>query len=80
MRIGIVLLIGIIGVSILWNITGSISPKKTFEEISEECDEKMFEYYKDIQMDLMYHCNNNTCISYGLSHYKLQCIYNLQKN
>lgn len=80
MKLLSILLIGFLGTVALWNITENIGRTKTFEEISKECDDKIFEYYKEIQLDLMYHCNNNVCVNYGLSHYKLQCIYNLQNN
>lgn len=80
MKLTSLILLGFVGVIALWNIAGNLTRVKTFEEISNECDDKLFEYYKEIQLDLMYHCNNNVCVNYGLSHYKLQCIYNLQKH
>jgi len=69
-------LIGLCGVYILYAISGDVKRQKTFEELSKECDQKMLLVSKEIQLDLMYHCNNNTCVNYGLGFYKLECMYN----
>lgn len=79
MKLMITFVIGILGSYALYTISGDLKVKKTFDELSQECDQKMLLVNKEIQLDLLYHCNNNTCLNYGMGFYKLECMYNSPK-
>ena len=49
------------------------------KKVDTICSDKISKHFREIELEIQYHCNNYTCYNYALSHYKLSCIYNLQK-